>query len=144
MKESMTIWLEAPPSDLIFTDNGMLIILMPAPIFIAIVEISEFRPGATIYKDEGYDKDKLFREFRQYCRQKGDVDFTQNVGNVEEGGGLKKQTLDKRFLAEKVLARKGVAKRSKSRGGKRRRKDKQSELEKEEVDVKEDREGAKQ
>ena len=122
LEEAMIIMLEAPPSDLSFTDDGALIILMPAPIFMKVVDISEFRPGATVEEYGDHDEEVLTNTFRLYCRQKGNVNFTQYVGNIEEGGGLKKQTLDKRFLSEKILARKGVARRSKSRGGKRCRK----------------------
>lgn len=124
LEEAMTIQLKLVPSDLVFTDNGALMILMPAPIFMTVVEISDFQPGTTLEMYDGHDENSLMSAFRLYCQQKGNVNFTQCIGNVEEGGGLRKQTLDKRFLAEKILARTGVAKRSKSRGGKRRRKHK--------------------
>ena len=129
VEEAMTVQLATPPSDLIFSTDGSLILLMPAPIYLKIIDIPEFRRGATIQECEDPNKKRLVSEFHEYCQRKGGVNFTQNVGNIDEGGGLKKQTLDKRFLAEKLLARKGVARRSKSRGGKRRRKHKEGQQE---------------
>ena len=117
--KEMTVHFEAPPCDVVFMENGLLVAILASSTYLQVVNVS-YEAGREIYAPVEKGINNVFEQFRDLCMNRA-VEFEQvldfSTDASSENVKMKKHAIDedKRFCKDRLSSRYAASKFSKKR-----------------------------